>query len=574
MRASKLLLATLKETPADAEVISHQYMLRAGMIRKVATGIYNLLPLGLRVVRKIEHIVREEMNRAEAQELLMPAVQPAELWEESGRWVEYGPELLRFKDRHQRDFCLGPTHEEVVTNIVRNEIKSYRQLPLNLYHIQTKFRDEIRPRFGVMRAREFIMKDAYSFDVDQAGLEASYERMYRAYERIFSRCGLEFRAVSADSGAIGGSTSHEFHVLAESGEDAIAVCSRCDYAANVELAEAVAPEAGRPAPAQDLETVDTPDQLTVERVARFLGVPTSKVAKTLLVRGSDGGAVALIVRGDHELNAVKAEKLSEVAKPLEFIQPGEVSRVAGCDVGSIGPRGLKVPVIADRAASRMSDFVCGANAEGQHLTGVNWGRDLADPRTEDIRKVTSGDPCPGTCKQSGASLEVKRGIEVGHVFQLGTKYSRSMNATCLDEQGNSVIIEMGCYGIGITRIAAAVIEQHHDDHGIIWPDSIAPFEIAVAPIGMKKSEAVRDAAETVYTQLNDAGFDVLIDDRNERPGVMFAELDLIGVPHRLVVGDRGLKNGFIEYKHRRASQAQELPVNDIVETLKTLKDGA
>ena len=572
MRASQLLLATLKETPADAEIISHQYMLRAGMIRKVAAGIYNLLPMGLRVVRKIEQIVREEMNRAGAQELLMPAVQPAELWQESGRWVEYGPELQRFKDRHQRDFCLGPTHEEVVTNIVRNEIRSYRQLPLNLYHIQTKFRDEIRPRFGVMRAREFIMKDAYSFDVDQAGLQASYDKMYRAYERVFTRCGLEFRAVSADSGAIGGSTSHEFHVLADSGEDAIAICSQCDYAANVELAEIRVTGVERPAPSQQLETVDTPEQHTVASVSEFLGIPTSRVAKTLLVRSSDGGAIALVVRGDHELNVVKAEKLPEVARPLEFIPPNEISRVAGCDVGSIGPKDLKISVIADYAASGMSDFVCGANTNNQHLTGVNWDRDLPEPRTEDIRKVVAGDPCPANCGKAGATLEVKRGIEVGHVFQLGTKYSKALNATCLDEQGNSVTIEMGCYGIGITRIAAAVIEQHHDDNGIIWPDSIAPFEVVIAPIGMKKSAAVSETAERVYTGLRQAGFDVLLDDRNERPGVMFAELDLIGVPHRLVIGDRGIKNGIIEYKHRGSSEVQELPVEDIVETLTVLKE--
>jgi len=572
MRASRLLLATLKETPADAEIISHQLMLRAGMIRKVAAGIYNLLPLGLRVVRKIEQIVREEMNRSGAQELLMPAVQPAELWQESGRWVEYGPELQRFKDRHQRDFCLGPTHEEVVTNIVRSEIKSYRQLPLNLYHIQTKFRDEIRPRFGVMRAREFIMKDAYSFDVDLDGLQASYEKMYQAYGRIFSRCGLEFRAVSADSGAIGGSTSHEFHVLAESGEDAIAVCGQCAYAANVELAEAVTTDSERPTPLHELQAVDTPEQHTVGSVASFLKIPTSKVAKTLLVRSSDGGAVALILRGDHELNTVKAEKLPEVAKPLEFIQPDEVARVAGCDVGSIGPRDLDICVIADNAAAMMSDFVCGANTNNRHLTGVNWGRDLSEPRTADIRKVVAGDPCPESCGKAGAVLEIKRGIEVGHVFQLGTKYSESMNATCLDDQGESVTIQMGCYGIGITRVAAAIIEQFHDENGIIWPDGVAPFEVVIAPIGMKKSESVNDVSELVYTKLQDAGFDVLIDDRNERPGVMFAELDLIGVPHRLVIGDRGIKNGVIEYKHRGSSEVQELPVDDIVETLKTLKD--
>ena len=571
MRASQLLLATLKETPADAEIVSHQLMLRAGMIRKVAAGIYNLLPLGLRVVRKIERIVREEMNRAGALELLMPAVQPAELWQESGRWVEYGPELLRLKDRHQRDFCLGPTHEEVITNIVRNEIKSYRQLPMNLYQIQTKFRDEIRPRFGVMRGREFIMKDAYSFDVDQAGLQKSYEKMYRAYERIFTRCGLEFRIVRADSGAIGGSSSHEFHVLADSGEDAIAVCTRCDYAANVELAENHPPETERPAPIQELQVVDTADQHTVESVAGLLGIPTSTVAKTLLVRGTDG-VVALIVRGDHELNAVKAEKRPEVARPLEFIQPDEVPRIAGCDVGSIGPMDLGITVIADHDAARMSDFVCGANTNNQHLAGVNWGRDIPEPRTADLRKVVAGDPCPNNCGNPEAVLEIKRGIEVGHVFQLGTTYSESMNATCLDKQGRSVAMAMGCYGIGVTRVAAAAIEQNHDENGIIWPDSIAPFEIVITPIGLKKSESVSNIAELVYTSLVEAGFDVLLDDRKERPGVMFAEMDLIGVPHRLVIGERGIKNGVIEYKHRRASQAQDLPIDDIVQMLKTLRE--
>ena len=570
MRTSQLLLATLKETPADAEIISHQYMLRAGMIRKVAAGIYNLLPSGLRVVRKIENIVREEMNKAGAQELLMPAVQPAELWLESGRWNEYGPELLRFKDRHQRDFCIGPTHEEVITNIVRNEIKSYRQLPLNLYQIQTKFRDEIRPRFGVMRGREFIMKDAYSFDVDQAGLQKSYNQMYEAYERIFTRCGLEFRVVAADSGAIGGSTSHEFHVLADSGEDAIAICSQCTYAANVELAPAVAPTDQRPPPKQELKVVDTSGQHTVEQVAKFLDIDASKVAKTLLVRGTEG-VVALVVRGNHELNTVKAEKLAEVAKPLEFVDPDEVIEVTGCSVGSIGPKDLKVPIIVDHAANLMADFVCGANVEDQHLVGVNWERDIAQPQIADLRKVVDGDPCPLDCAGAGV-LQIKRGIEVGHVFQLGTKYSEAMNATCLDEQGNSIVMLMGCYGIGVTRVAAAAIEQNHDSKGIIWPDSIAPFEVVVAPIGMNKSEAVRDTSELLYTNLVETGFDALIDDRLERPGVMFAELDLIGIPHRLVVSERGLRNGTIEYKHRRADKPEELPIDDVIQTLSTFRE--
>ena len=572
MRTSQLLLATLKETPADAEIISHQYMLRAGMIRRVAAGIYNLLPLGLRVVRKIEKIVREEMNNAGAQELLMPAVQPAELWQESGRWNEYGPELLRFKDRHQRDFCIGPTHEEVITNIVRNEIKSYRQLPVNLYQIQTKFRDEIRPRFGVMRGREFIMKDAYSFDVDQAGLQDSYNRMYKAYERIFTRCGLEFRIVAADSGAIGGSTSHEFHVLADSGEDAIAICTRCNYAANVELAEAVVPKGRRASPTQEITAVDTSGRHTVEQVARFLDIDASQVAKTLLVRGTDG-VVALVVRGDHELNIVKAEKLSEVAKPLEFVDPDEVVRITGCSIGSIGPKDLKIPTIADHSANLMADFVCGANVDDQHLVGVNWERDIAQPQVADLRKVVDGDPCPEECAGGGV-LEIKRGIEVGHVFQLGTKYSEAMNATCLDEQGNSVVMPMGCYGIGVTRVAAAAIEQNHDSKGIIWPDSIAPFEVVVAPIGMNKSKAVRETSELLYKNLLEAGFDTLIDDRLERPGVMFSELDLIGIPHRLVVSERGLQNRTIEYKHRRAEKPGELPINDVTQTLATLRENS
>ena len=569
MRTSQLLLATLKENPADAEIISHQLMLRAGMIRKVAAGIYNLLPLGLRVVRKIEAIVREEMNRAGAQELLMPAVQPAELWQESGRWVEYGPELLRFKDRHQRDFCLGPTHEEIITNIIRNEVKSYRQLPMNLYQVQTKFRDEIRPRFGVMRGREFIMKDAYSFDIDRAGLQRSYDSMYEAYERIFTRCGLEFRVVEADSGAIGGKTSHEFHVLADSGEDAIAICRQCNYAANVELAPTLPSTTKRRTPTQQLRTVDTTGHHTVDSVASFLNVDPSKVAKTLLVRGTKG-PVALVVRGDHELNAVKAEKLGNVAKPLQFVEPAEVLEVAGCEVGSIGPKGLQVPLLADYAAANMVDFVCGANRNNQHLTGVNWGRDVAEPEVADLRKVVDGDPCPSGCTES--VLEIKRGIEVGHVFQLGTKYSEAMNATCLDENGNSVVILMGCYGIGVTRVAAAAIEQNHDSKGIIWPDSIAPFEVVIAPIGLSKSETVRKTSELIYTRLQEAGFDVLIDDRNERPGVMFAELDLIGIPHRLVVGERGLKNGSIEYKHRSTEESVELPVDEVIQTLVAIRE--
>lgn len=569
MRTSQLLLATLKETPADAEIVSHQLMLRAGMIRKVAAGIYNLLPLGLRIVRKIEHIIREEMNRAGAQELLMPAVQPAELWQESGRWLEYGPELLRFKDRHQRDFCLGPTHEEIITNIIRNEVKSYRQLPMNLYQVQTKFRDEIRPRFGVMRGREFIMKDAYSFDMDQAGLQRSYDSMYAAYKRIFTRCGLEFRVVAADSGAIGGSTSHEFHVLADSGEDAIAICRQCNYAANVELAPALPPTNERPSPTQELSTVDTAEQHTVDSVAKFLKIDPAQVAKTLLVRGMHG-VVALVIRGDHELNSVKAEKIAEVAKPLEFVDPQEVPSIVGCEVGSIGPKDLEFTVIADHAAAHMADFVCGANKNNQHLTGVNWRRDVAEPQVADLRKVVNGDACPANCTDT--TLEIRRGIEVGHVFQLGTKYSEAMHATCLDENGTSVAMLMGCYGIGVTRVAAAAIEQNHDDKGIVWPDSIAPFEVVIAPIGLNKSEAVSKTAELIYTKLLDSGFDVLIDDRSERPGVMFAEMDLIGIPHRLVIGERGLSNGTIEYKHRKAEAPEEIAVDEIIQTLVAIKE--
>jgi len=568
MRVSRFLLSTVRETPAEAETVSHQLMLRAGMIRKLAAGIYTWLPLGLRVLRKVENIVREEMNRAGAQELLMPAVQPAELWQESGRWDQYGPELLRLKDRHQREFCFGPTHEEVITDLIRREIKSYRQLPANFYQIQMKFRDEIRPRFGVMRAREFLMKDAYSFHIDTASLRETYQVMHETYSRIFRRVGLEFRPVAADTGSIGGSNSHEFHVLADSGEDAIAICSKCDYAANVELAQALPPLGKRPAPGQPMQTVDTPGQHTIEEVSKFLKVDPKQTLKTLLVRGT-GGVIALVVRGDHELNEVKAAKLPQVMKPLVFVTPGEVELAAGCEPGSIGPVGLKIPVIADESAARLADFVCGANVSGKHLIHVNWGRDAAEPIVADLRKVIEGDPCPDSGQaQCGGTLGIRRGIEVGHIFELGTKYSEAMQATVLDEAGKSVVMPMGCYGIGVSRVVAAAIEQNHDDNGIIWSDAIAPFQIALVPIGYNKSDKVRETVNQLYGELIHAGFDVLLDDRDERPGVIFADMDLIGIPHRLVIGEKGLAKGTIEYKGRRDKAVRELPLGDIVRTLR------
>lgn len=568
MRASQFYIPTLKETPADAEIASHRLMLRAGMIRKVAAGIYSWLPLGWRTLRKVENIVREEMNRIGSLEVLMPSVQPAELWQESGRWQEYGAELLRFKDRHERDFCLGPTHEEVITDMVRNEIRSYRQLPVSMYQMQWKFRDEIRPRFGVMRSREFLMKDAYSFHASQASLEETYQRMYDAYERVFQRCGLAFCAVAADSGAIGGSTSHEFHVLADSGEDAIAVCDKYKYAVNVELAKTLPCTEPRPAPSETMAEVDTPGQHTIAALAGFLDIDPSRTVKTLVVRGSDG-PVALVLRGDHELNDLKAEGLEEVAAPFEFLDGDEFKRVVGCDPGSVGPVGLDMPVIVDYAAAQLADFVCGANKPDKHLTGVNWERDLPEPRAADLRQVVEGDPCPleEAAGDPDGRLIVKRGIEVGHVFQLGTKYSASMNATCLDENGKPVTMPMGCYGIGVTRVVAAAIEQGHDDDGIIWPDAIAPFEIAVVPIGYHKSNDVAEHADRIYEELLDAGYDVILYDRSERPGVLFAEADLIGVPHRLVVGERGIKQGTLEYKHRAGAEVQEFPADELAERL-------
>ena len=560
MRLSHYPLSTLKETPADAEVVSHQLMLRAGMLRKQAAGIYSWLPLGLRVLRKVEQIVREEMDRAGALELLMPAVQPAELWQESGRWEQYGPELLRFHDRHQREFCFGPTHEEVITDIARREIRSYKQLPVNYYQIQTKFRDEIRPRFGVMRAREFLMKDAYSFHTDQASLEDTYQVMYDTYSRIFTRTGLEYRAVRADSGAIGGSVSQEFHVLADSGEDAIAFSTGSDFASNVETIQAPAPEGGRPDAAADMQTVDTPGQHTIEELCAFLDVTADQCLKTLVVRGSETDVVALVLRGDHELNAIKAERHPAVGTPLEFASDGQIRKALGCPAGSLGPVGLELPVLVDAAAAQVADFVCGANQDGKHLTGVNWGRDLPEPDVVDLRNVVAGDPSP----DGAGELVIARGIEVGHIFQLGRKYSEAMKATVLDEQGRETTMVMGCYGIGVSRIVAAAIEQNHDDSGIIWPSAIAPFQVALLPMNMKKSQRVREAVESLYDDMRDAGIDVLLDDREVRPGVMFSDMELIGIPHRVVVGEKGLDREVVEYKGRRDGESQDVPRSEII----------
>ena len=566
MRASRYLIATQKETPSDAEVISHQLMLRAGMIRKLAAGLYTWLPMGLRTLRKVERIVREEMDKSGAQEVLMPAVQPAELWQESGRWEQYGGELLRMNDRHGREFCFGPTHEEVITDLVRKEIASYKQLPVNFYQIQTKFRDEIRPRFGVMRSREFIMKDAYSFHLDEASLKQTYQDMYDAYTHIFTRLGLNFRPVQADSGAIGGSASHEFHVLASSGEDDIVFSTDSDYAANIEKAEAVAPSGERAAPAEDLKEVATPDQRTIEAISQFLNIDATRTVKTLLVKaqadeageGSNAGLIGLILRGDHTLNEIKAENLEGVAEPLTMATDEEIEAAIRCKAGSIGPVNLQVPVIVDRSAAHLADFVCGANREGYHLTGVNWERDLPLGRVEDIRNVVEGDASP----DGKGTLEIRRGIEVGHIFKLGNKYSTAMDATVLDENGKTVIMDMGCYGIGVSRIVAASIEQNHDDKGIIWPDAIAPFQVAIVTLNAHKTPIVAEAGEKLYEQLRQAGYDVLLDDRKERPGVKFADMELIGIPHRFVISDRGLAAGTLEYKGRRDADKQDVAVAD------------
>ncbi len=574
MRTSQLLLATLKETPADAEVISHQLMLRAGLIRQVAAGIYNWLPMGMRVLHKVQQIIRQEMDRVGAQEVLLPGVQPAELWRESGRWEQYGPELLRLQDRHSREFCLGPTHEEIITTLVKNEVRSYRQLPLNFYQIQTKFRDEIRPRFGVMRGREFIMKDAYSFHTDQASLQETYDVMYQTYCAIFDRLELRYRAVTADSGSIGGDTSHEFHVLADSGEDAIAFSTTSDYAANIDLAEAVAPQITRSSSSQNMTLVDTPNLRTIANLVEQFDIPIEKTIKTLVVKASAQHAklreqpiVALLVRGDHQLNALKAEKLDAVARPLKMAEESEIRAAIGAGPGSLGPVNLPIAFIADHSVAAMSDFAAGANIEDKHYFGINWGSDVPLGRVADIRNVVEGDPSP----DGKGALTIARGVEVGHIFQLGTKYSNAMGATVLNEAGKAVEMAMGCYGIGVTRVIAAAIEQNHDDQGIIWPDSIAPFDIALVPIGMQKSAAVKDKVEEIYSQLEEAGFDVLLDDRNERPGVMFADMELIGIPHRLVISERSLKRGVVEYHHRATGTEQEFALGSLIKALSNLK---
>ena len=553
MRFSQFGLSTLKEEPAEAEIISHQLMLRAGLIRRLTSGIFSWMPLGFRVLRKVEAIVREEMDRAGALEMLMPAVQPAELWQESGRWDKYGSLLLRIVDRHQRDFCFGPTHEEVITDIARRELKSYKQLPINWYQVQTKFRDEIRPRFGVMRSREFIMKDAYSFDIDAAGLQAAYQRMHAAYTAIFTRLGLVFRVVDADSGEIGGSRSQEFHVIADSGEDAIAYSDEDDYASNIETAATVPYDGRRPAPSQPLEKVPTPGAKTIEAVARLLGTPENRSVKVLIVAGEEA-PVALVLRGDHELNALKAERLPGVAAPLAMAETEAVIEAAGCEPGYIGPVGLDMTVYFDHAVAALADFVCGANEVDMHYTGVNFGRDLPAPETVDLRNAVAGDPVPG----GTGTLAIARGIEVGHIFQLGTKYSRALGATVLDRDGREQLLEMGCYGIGITRIVAAAIEQNHDDRGIIWPETMAPFDVVLVPINQHRSEAVRNAAESLYEDLTTAGLEVLFDDRDARPGVKFADAELLGIPHRLVISERGLASGELEYRHRRDEESRNL----------------
>ncbi len=580
MRATQFLIATVKETPTDAVVISHQLMLRAGMIRKLASGLYTWLPLGLRTLRKVEGIVREEMNKANGLEVLMPAVQPAELWQETGRWFQYGGELLRVKDRHGRDFCVGPTHEEVITDLARNELSSYKQLPITFYQVQTKFRDETRPRFGVMRSREFIMKDAYSFHADQESLDETYDKMHSAYSTIFNRLGLDFRPVDADTGSIGGAKSHEFHVLAQSGEDDIAFSDSSDFAANVELAEALAPSGERPTANAGLTSVDTPDTHSIDDVCTLLNTTASKVVKTLIVLGTQTEAqikaeepaplVALVVRGDHELNEIKAEKLAQVAEPLVFASDTQIRDIIGAGTGSLGPIGLTdkgIAVIIDRTAAHCADFVCGANEDGKHMTGANWDRDASITEVADLRNVLAGDPSP--CGQG--KIEIKRGIEVGHIFQLGTKYSSALKASVLDQNGKDKTMTMGCYGIGISRVVAAAIEQNYDENGIIWPDAIAPFTLGIVPMGAHKSEAVREKSAALYAELKGLGIDVFFDDRDKKtsPGVKFADMELMGLPHRIVISDRGLEAGTIEYKHRRASDKQEIAVDDIVEFLTT-----
>ncbi len=561
MRTSQFPLNTIKETPADAEIASHKLMLRAGLIRKLAAGVYIWLPLGLRVLRKVERIVREEMDKSGALEVLMPALQPAELWQETGRWEQYGPELARLKDRHERDFCLGPTHEEIITDLARNELKSYKQLPVIYYQIQTKFRDEIRPRFGVMRSREFIMKDAYSFHLEEACLRQTYELMHQTYIHIFNRFGLKFRAVIADSGSIGGAVSHEFHVLAESGEDAIAFSDASQYAANVEKAEALPPTGQRPAPDQALTLTDTPEQHSIAEVSAFFGIEPKQCLKTLIVRGQDETLIAILLRGDHELNPIKAAKIEGLASPLQFASEAEIQAACGCKPGSIGPLGLNLRIVADHAAAHLANFVCGANQDGKHYQGVNWERDLPPPETRlDLRNVVDGDPSP----DGQGQIHIARGIEVGHIFQLGGKYSAAMAAAVVNEAGKTQTMIMGCYGIGVSRVVAAAIEQGHDERGIIWPPEIAPFQVAICPMNLHKSDRLPELVDKIQQDLTAAGIEVLIDDRKVRAGFMFSDMELIGIPHRIVVSDRGLDSGTFEYQGRLDAASQEAPLAELV----------
>jgi len=564
MRSTNILISTQREAPAEAETVSHKLMLRAGMVRQLASGIYTWMPIGLRVLRKVENIVREEMDRTGAQEILMPAVQPAELWQESGRWEKYGPELLRFVDRHARDFCLGPTHEEIVTEMVRREVRSYKQLPATFYQIQTKFRDEIRPRFGIMRAREFIMKDAYSFHLTEASLQQTYDQMYLTYSRIFDRLGLHYRAVLADSGNIGGDKTHEFHVLADSGEDQIVFTDTGKFAANIELVGLDKPIDTRHAPAIAMEKIATPDQHSIQQVSEFLKVDPARCLKTLVVQGKDNTLVALVLRGDHELNKVKAEKLDLLDGPLKFASNEQIRKATGVSTGSLGPVGLSIPAVVDYSAAQLSDFVCGANQDGYHLTGVNWGRDLPEPQTADLRNICEGEPSP----DGSGPLKLARGIEVGHIFQLGTKYSSAMKVSCQDEAGNAVTLIMGCYGIGVSRIVAAAIEQNNDERGIIWPSAIAPFELALVPINMHKSQRLREAVDGLYEKFQAAGIEVILDDRKERPGVMFADMELLGIPHRVVFSEKGLDAGTVEYKGRRDADSSDVSIEAIVDLVR------
>lgn len=570
MRVSEFPLYTLKENPADAEIVSHQLMLRAGMIRKLASGMYTWLPLGLRTLRKVEAIVREEMNKAGALELLMPSVQPAELWQESKRWDQYGPELLRFTDRHERSFCYGPTHEEVITDLVRREVRSYKQLPINLYQIQTKFRDEIRPRFGVMRAREFIMKDAYSFHETHSCLQNTYEKMYQAYTNIFTRLGLQFRAVEADTGSIGGKASHEFHVLADSGEDAIAFSDTSNYAANVELAPIEFNATQTHSELQAIEKVATPNQKTIEEVSTKLQVDDSQCIKILLIKSNDNGVIALALRGDHELNPVKAEKIESIHAPLTFASEEEIASAVDCPTGFVGPIKLQCQLIADHAVISMQNFVCGANEAGYHFINANWDRDVPTPEHYDLRKIQSGDPSP----DGNGVIQIRRGIEVGHIFQLGEKYSNELGAQILDQEGKEKTITMGCYGIGVTRVVAATIEQHYDDRGIIWPLPLSPFHVSLVPINLDKSETVKNYCEDLYTKLSKSGYEVLYDDRGARPGMMFADHDLVGIPHRIVVSERGLKAGTVEYKARNEDEIQHVEINQLESHLQNAIDNA